>query len=425
MARWMMTTTELALLSIMLLPACGSEDSPPNIEGDQPGECTDDADNDRDGLFDCRDPDCAGSAACSEATEPGDGVKDPSSTGEGRPATSAQPPAAERAATPSESAGLGGNSIILMGPPGSQVEVFESMEVGFEGGAPQVMTGRVVALRPPGTTGKFVGPVYAMLSTFGAEVELADGTLGYVREGEYGLAHQVTGVLAGDVLNARSRPTHRSEKVAAIAPNGLVFVQEPAGEQGCEDMKDEDRWWRVRTVEGAEGYVNCHYVAGYSGHSSPAEAASVVAPALNVPTYPEPLGPVPLPPSERPSLLKMTLRARRTEARTNLDAIRTAEKAYHAEWDMFWPVPACPPGRPGPEVRPFDHQCLARWADFGWTPDGDVRCTYWVAVMNAASAADDDFRLRAICDIDGDGEPTIYEATRARKSWMVSPEDVF
>ena len=62
----------------MLLPACGSEDSPPNIEGDQPGECTDDADNDRDGLFDCRDPDCAGSAACSEATEPGDGVKDPS-----------------------------------------------------------------------------------------------------------------------------------------------------------------------------------------------------------------------------------------------------------------------------------------------------------------------------------------------------------
>jgi hypothetical protein len=33
-------------------------------EGDEPGECTDAADNDRDGLFDCDDPGCAGSAYC-------------------------------------------------------------------------------------------------------------------------------------------------------------------------------------------------------------------------------------------------------------------------------------------------------------------------------------------------------------------------
>lgn len=34
------------------------------FEGDQPGECEDGADNDRDGLFDCDDPNCAGSAVC-------------------------------------------------------------------------------------------------------------------------------------------------------------------------------------------------------------------------------------------------------------------------------------------------------------------------------------------------------------------------
>jgi hypothetical protein len=39
-------------------------------EGRNPSECADDADNDGDGLFDCSDPDCAGSAAC---TEDGDG----------------------------------------------------------------------------------------------------------------------------------------------------------------------------------------------------------------------------------------------------------------------------------------------------------------------------------------------------------------
>ena len=34
------------------------------FEGDQTGECEDGADNDRDGLFDCDDPNCAGSAVC-------------------------------------------------------------------------------------------------------------------------------------------------------------------------------------------------------------------------------------------------------------------------------------------------------------------------------------------------------------------------
>ncbi|HCP47752.1 MAG TPA: hypothetical protein DIU15_17055, partial [Deltaproteobacteria bacterium] len=33
-------------------------------EGMVAGECSDDADNDGDGLFDCDDPDCAGAQAC-------------------------------------------------------------------------------------------------------------------------------------------------------------------------------------------------------------------------------------------------------------------------------------------------------------------------------------------------------------------------
>ena len=37
-----------------------------DYEGDSAGECSDDADNDRDGLFDCEDPDCSGSEACEE-----------------------------------------------------------------------------------------------------------------------------------------------------------------------------------------------------------------------------------------------------------------------------------------------------------------------------------------------------------------------
>jgi hypothetical protein len=37
-----------------------------DMEGDEPGECGDGADNDRDGLFDCDDDECAGSPDCED-----------------------------------------------------------------------------------------------------------------------------------------------------------------------------------------------------------------------------------------------------------------------------------------------------------------------------------------------------------------------
>jgi len=52
------------------------DDSNENYEGDEPGECSDGADNDQDGLFDCDDPNCFGSPDCSgdDDTSPSDGV---------------------------------------------------------------------------------------------------------------------------------------------------------------------------------------------------------------------------------------------------------------------------------------------------------------------------------------------------------------
>ena len=52
----------LISLAVLLSPACGEQ-----FEGDDAGECEDDADNDMDGLFDCEDDDCAGASACAEA----------------------------------------------------------------------------------------------------------------------------------------------------------------------------------------------------------------------------------------------------------------------------------------------------------------------------------------------------------------------
>ena len=58
-ARLLVLWTLVALLG----SACGGES-----EGDDPGECSDGADNDRNGTFDCDDPACAGAPVCKGPT---------------------------------------------------------------------------------------------------------------------------------------------------------------------------------------------------------------------------------------------------------------------------------------------------------------------------------------------------------------------
>ena len=110
----------------------------------------------------------------------------------------------------------------------------------------------------------------------------------------------------------------------------------------------------------------------------------------------------------------------------NVDAIRTAEKAYHAEWDSFTSTLSCPEGQPGEKPRPFyPGRCSKSWEMLGWYPDGDVRCTYRVEAKNARVAADDDFDIWAECDIDGDGRNAVYHANRASKARLVTGSDVY
>ena len=65
-----MTLRALLLPALLLLlagcPSTADDDDTVNadIEGDEPGECSDGADNDADGDYDCNDSDCAGAPAC-------------------------------------------------------------------------------------------------------------------------------------------------------------------------------------------------------------------------------------------------------------------------------------------------------------------------------------------------------------------------
>ncbi len=128
-----------------------------------------------------------------------------------------------------------------------------------------------------------------------------------------------------------------------------------------------------------------------------------------------------------PNFLAMQLRAKRSEAPTNLDGIRTAEKAYHAEWDAFISAGPCPPFVPGREQVAWDRSwpCYAEFEALGWTPDGMTRCSYTVTAAPGSTLTGDDFEAWARCDIDGDGYEAEYHANRAERSMMYSTNNVY
>lgn len=68
----------LLLGAALWLAACAGE-----AEGDAAGECEDGADNDRDGMFDCNDPDCLGAPACADDSDaPASDDSDPPAQGD-------------------------------------------------------------------------------------------------------------------------------------------------------------------------------------------------------------------------------------------------------------------------------------------------------------------------------------------------------
>ena len=65
------TLTTALLVLVATTWGCDGDDDlvPTNIEGDSPGECSDGADNDSDGRYDCDDPDCWTDPDCTGADD--------------------------------------------------------------------------------------------------------------------------------------------------------------------------------------------------------------------------------------------------------------------------------------------------------------------------------------------------------------------
>ena len=126
-----------------------------------------------------------------------------------------------------------------------------------------------------------------------------------------------------------------------------------------------------------------------------------------------------------PNFIAMQLRAKRSELPTNVDAIRTAQKAYHHEWDSFTTAASTPATVPGREQVDFTAGGFTAFQNLGWVADGKVRGQYSTLAVSASSSALDDFTATGIADVDGDSSNSQYNSNRAAKAVMVTSNNAY
>ena len=105
-----------------------------------------------------------------------------------------------------------------------------------------------------------------------------------------------------------------------------------------------------------------------------------------------------------PNFLRFQLKAKSSEGKTNLAAIRTAEQSYYSEFGVYVSADVSPAGAPGSAKRVFSAQGNNNggtgpgFTTLGWSPEGNVYFGY--AVGTGAVGAS--FFATAEANIDAD-----------------------
>ena len=120
-----------------------------------------------------------------------------------------------------------------------------------------------------------------------------------------------------------------------------------------------------------------------------------------------------------PNFLRYQLKAKTSEAKTNLKAIATSEEAYKAERDGYVSVVATPLNG-GPTKIPWvitvgvltgNGGGAGTFEDLGFRPAGDVYYTYAAAIgPDTSTTINQCFTADATGDLDGDGPGGVYVA---------------
>ena len=107
----------------------------------------------------------------------------------------------------------------------------------------------------------------------------------------------------------------------------------------------------------------------------------------------------------RPNYSNFQYRAKTSEAKVNLGAIRTCQEAYKAEENVYITCEKNPATVPAGTRVDWDSSLTTGWADIGFEPVGDIFYQYEVTAYAGPPVA---FTGFAVGDLDGDGNTSIY-----------------
>src|SRR5262245_11620816 len=119
-----------------------------------------------------------------------------------------------------------------------------------------------------------------------------------------------------------------------------------------------------------------------------------------------------------PNFLRFQLKAKTSEGKTNIAAIRTAEQSYYSEFGFYVSSAGCSNcGTPPTSVKaPFDGSTALGFDQIGWSPEGQVFFTY-----EAASSDGTGMLISAEADIDANAT---RQAWGYHKPGIAGPESV-
>jgi type IV pilus assembly protein PilA len=107
-----------------------------------------------------------------------------------------------------------------------------------------------------------------------------------------------------------------------------------------------------------------------------------------------------------PNFLRFQLKAKSSEGKTNLAAIRTAEQSYYSEFGFYVSAAASPTANAQNLKATFTNADGAGdgFDQLGWAPEGQVFFNYGVATDNLGSA----YTASAGADIDADATSQLW-----------------
>jgi type IV pilus assembly protein PilA len=112
-----------------------------------------------------------------------------------------------------------------------------------------------------------------------------------------------------------------------------------------------------------------------------------------------------------PNFLRFQLRAKASEGKSNLAALRTAEEGYFAEFGTYVETVAFPAAAPTAAKEFWDVTAAgaANFETLGWAPEGDVYFQYEIGTDSTLGSGTPSVEFHAVAHSDLDGDTVMNE----------------